>query len=166
MLDEARRAAAQAGYDTDHYDLDCVFCGSGFPVDQAYVRQKGIWLSSMDAGILGHELGHNFGLYHANAWGTSDGTIIGKGQNREYGNSFDTMGSGSPFLAPFGAYEKHLLDWLPNRAVTDFVSNGVYRLYPLDTFSLTDGQSYGLRFQKTASVIIGWKCTRPATVQN
>ena len=47
-------------------------------------------------GVYTHELGHNLGLWHANAWDPAtsvpDDT---NGTHVEYGHKFDSMGSGS-----------------------------------------------------------------------
>ena len=79
---------------------------------------------------------------------TQDGTSIGDGQIREYGNLFDTMGYGSVGSYAFGAYEKYFLDWLPESAIQTVTSNGVYRLFPLDAEKLSEGESHGLRIAK------------------
>ena len=41
-----------------------------------------------------HELGHNFGVWHAGGWLTDDESILGPGRRLEYGHEFDIMGSG------------------------------------------------------------------------
>jgi hypothetical protein len=148
LLDDARQAATRSGYNLDEFDLDCVFCGPGFAWNQAFIGFKGTWLSSQTYGVACHEFGHNLGLYHANAWVTSDGTTLGAGQNREYGNWFDTMGYGSVGPYSFNAFEKHLLGWLPESGVTSPVSNRVYRLYGIDSATLESGNSYALRIPK------------------
>ena len=147
LLDDARQAAAAAGYAPESYDLDCVHFHVAGLSDQAYVGAKGIWLQATDAGTLCHELGHNFGLMHANAWITSDGSVIGAGQNREYGNLYDTMGSGARQQYEFNACHKHRLGWLPDSAIQTVTSDGVYRLQACDTGTLADGSAYALRIR-------------------
>ena len=58
-----------------------------------YVGAKGSWVQgSFARGVTAHELGHNFGNWHANSWVSS--TIIGTGGgHQEYGNPFDVMGN-------------------------------------------------------------------------
>jgi hypothetical protein len=147
VLDDARAAARAAGYDTDSYDLDCVY--GGVPgVNQAFVGGKGAWLSSLDQGLACHEFGHNLGLFHANAWVTDDGTSIGNGTNQEYGNKFDTMGWGGWGAHAFNAFERHSLGWLPDTAVTSFSASGLLQLSPIDTPALADGATYALRIPK------------------
>ena len=143
----ARQAAAAAGYAPESYDLDCVHFHVAGLSDQAYVGAKGIWLQATDAGTLCHELGHNFGLMHANAWITSDVSVIGAGQKREYGNLYDTMGSGARQQYEFNACHKHRLGWLPDSAIQTVTSDGVYRLQACDTGTLADGSAYALRIR-------------------
>jgi len=150
VLDDARKIARQAGFDTDNYDRDIVshtkvpdfdWGGLGF------VGGKGTWLQNYGVKVTAHELGHNTGLWHANLWvpDTPNTTAFGTGTNLEYGNIFDTMGSGTGhFLAMF----KHQLDWLPDSAVHTVVTNGVYRIYPFESDSRKTGWAYATRIRK------------------
>src|SRR6185436_18466018 len=75
LLDDARTAAFNAGYPFLKWDLDMValtqvrefsaWAGLGF------VGARGIWLQAFDLRVTSHELGHNFGLLHANFWDTT-----------------------------------------------------------------------------------------------
>ncbi len=131
---DARAWAKLAGYATANYDRDIVELTSVPGYDWgglAYVGGKGVWLQGMNVGVAAHELGHNYGLLHANYWDTSanlSGT--GPGTHIEYGNNYDTMGSGG--VADFNAAHKNLLDWLKADAIQPIGSNGVYRIYPFD----------------------------------
>ena len=147
LLEDARRAAAAADYDTASFDLDCVHFQVPRLPNQAYVGSKGAWLRGTDVGTVCHELGHNFGLWHANAWVTTDGSVIGAGSNLEYGDVFDTMGNGGTALYQFGACGRVRLGWLPNTAVRTVSTDGMYRLYPFGTGTWTEGLSYALRIR-------------------
>ena len=88
LLADAREAARLAGYDTANYDLD-IASFTTVPTYSfgglAYVGAKGLWLQSPGAGVTAHELGHNYGLMHANFWDTSannSSSSIGAGTNR------------------------------------------------------------------------------------
>ena len=100
-------------------------------------RVPGCWTSS--ASIACHEFGHNLGLGHANAWKTTDGSVIGDGANRTYGNPFDTMGGPINANPQFNAYHKNKLNWLGDDAIQTITSDGVYRLYPFDVPTLENG---------------------------
>ena len=149
LLADAREIARRAGFETDNYDRDIVSFTSVPGYDfggLAFVRGKGVWLQSTGVGVTAHELGHNYGLWHANFWNTTNTSTIGVGTNSEYGNIFDTMGSGG--VAQFNAPHKNVLGWLTDTAVHAIVTNGVYRIYPFDTPSRIDGRFYAGTIKK------------------
>jgi hypothetical protein len=120
-------AAAAAGYDPAKYDRvvfvhpeqDCPWSG----VTQAAT----VFLNgAVTAHLVAHELGHSFGLGHANL---TDCKRHGCGA-LEYGDPYDTMGIGS---GDFSAKAKFDLGWLTN--VSRAVRNGVYQLAPIERAS-------------------------------
>ena len=149
LLDDARALARTAGYETANYDRDIAtftpipeFAFGGL----AAVHGKGVWLQSPGVTVTAHELGHNYGLVHANLWDTStNNSIIGLGTNIEYGNIFDTMGSGS---SDFGAMFKNILDWIPDTAVHAVTNSGVFRIYPFDGPTRVNGRRYAVKVRK------------------
>ena len=149
LLDDARAVASQAGFDTANYDLD-IACFTSVPTyiwaGLGFIGAKGTWLQTSDAGVTAHELGHNYGLPHANFWDTlTNSSIIGAGTNVEYGNVYDRMGSGN---GHFNALFKNALDWLPDSAVHMVSTSGVYRIYPFDTPTREPGRSYAATVRK------------------
>lgn len=137
LLDDARAAAAQAGYGVESYDLDAV---RHSPIDGwnflglSQTGGKGIWLQSSASGVFIHELGHSFGLGHANGWVAVDDSVAGPGVLLDYGNPFDTMGwpHGNPGACHFSVARKRQLDWLPAAAVSNVTVSGRYRLTAFD----------------------------------
>lgn len=154
LLSDSRQAALeQAGLDTDNFNWDIVrhpsVPGPAFGYGGlAFVRGKGTWLQSSSTGVTSHELGHNYGLWHANYWTASDDSIIGPGSHQEYGNSFDTMGAASAGANHFNAAFKNQLDWLPETFVHIVTSNGTYRIYTFDAPSIITGQKYAIKVRK------------------
>src|SRR5207248_953263 len=78
---DARTAAAASGYILTNYDLHVTCMGSvpgwGWS-GMAFVGTAGAWLrNSFNTGAAAHELGHNYGLNHANFWDTSGQSVIG-----------------------------------------------------------------------------------------
>jgi hypothetical protein len=153
LLADARAAVKLAGFDTANYDRDIVaftsvpnYSFGGL----AYVGGKGVWLQSFSAGVAAHELGHNYGLWHANSWDTPTASAIGPGTNLEYGNFYDTMGAANAGIYQFNAVHKNKLDWLKADAVQVVATNGVYRLYPFDVpaSARVDGRFYAAAVQK------------------
>ena len=157
LLADARATARVAGYDTANYEFD-IACFTSVPgkdfdgwAGLAYVHGKGIWLQSSGVGVTAHELGHNYGLLHANFWDTWTNNYslgIGLGTNIEYGNIYDTMGAASAGNNQFSAMFKNFLDWLPNTAVAEASSNGVYRIYPFDVPNRVAGGVYAATIRK------------------
>src|SRR5262249_42459706 len=85
-------ARTNYGYDLSQYDFTYV-CTAGSPAADyaglAFVGGVGLHLANgyWDAATASHEFGHNLGLNHAHFWDTSSRSIIGNGQNVEYGDN-------------------------------------------------------------------------------
>jgi hypothetical protein len=154
ILSDAREVARAAGYDTDSYNFDIVrFTAPGSGCSgygyggKAYVGGKGCWMLSNSTGVMIHELGHNYGVWHANFWtGLAEG-VISHGSHVEYGNPYDVMGS-SGSQGQFNAAFKNILDWLPDAQVQTVTTSGTYRVFTYDVAALTPGQNYALKIRK------------------
>ena len=135
---DARNAARSAGFNPTAFDFDLICVGAVPGYNWAglgYVGAPGAWVrASFDAagGVASHELGHNFGLNHANAWDTGGQSILGAGSNVEYGDSFDTMGNATAGKRHFNARYKNFLDWLPTTQVRIVTASGLYRVFAHD----------------------------------
>ncbi|HXJ58515.1 MAG TPA: Ig-like domain-containing protein [Verrucomicrobiae bacterium] len=141
---DARNAAASDGYTLTDYDYD-VICFGAVPgwgwAGLGYVGASGAWLrNAFSAGVAGHEIGHNFGLNHANFWDTSGQSVIGNGTSIEYGDILDTMGSASAGANHFNASYKRYLNWLQGNETLTVSNSGTYRIYAHD-----DTNTIGLR---------------------
>ena len=130
MLNAARAAAEDAGFDYRDYHFEVVVTGDKPDVGfggVAFVGGRGAWLANgqWNLGVCSHEVGHNFGLNHSGFWDTTDGTAIGAGSNVEYGNPFDHMGGASSSgSAHFNARQKNYLDWIPDSNVRKVTADG------------------------------------------
>jgi hypothetical protein len=134
---ESRNAAVAAGFNPDDYDFMTIASvrvfsslASGF----ADAASGTAWLNGVfGASLIAHEVGHLFGLPHANQWETLDGTIDSGGSSVEYGNGFDIMGSGALIHnAHFTTAFKARLGWLDAWDVQDVRTDGVYRIHAHD----------------------------------
>ncbi|GEM_PF-2349880 len=156
LLQDARAAALEAGFDTVNYDLDIVrnnpIPGYAFS-GTSNVGAKNLWLQHPSLGVLVHELGHNFGLHHSNFWRPTDGAAAGPGVNVPYGDVFDTMGQpqASPRNYDFNPYWKYSLGWLTDVEGPEVIQSGIYRLSAYDSAALEAGYVYALRVRKDAA---------------
>ncbi len=169
LLIDARAAALAAGLNTANYNLDVVifkrindwsWAGLGA------LGGKGSWLNGYyNLRESSHEIGHNYGLNHANLWKTTDGTPIGTGTSQEYGNPFDSMGANgdSTGTRHFGAWYKNYLNWLPDADVLNVAAGGTYRLQAYD--SGTAAGRRALKIQKDANTYY-WVEFRQAILSN
>lgn len=139
---DARAAATTAGFAVNDYDrIGVVFSrlstllGSQITFGGlGNIEGKNFWINSeYDLRVVAHELGHNYGLHHANHLQVSDGNPISPtGVSDEYGDIFDMMGSGGASENHFSHWNKSLMQWIPDTGVTTIGSGGTYRVYRFD----------------------------------
>ena len=142
---DARAAALAQGYDEANYDrVGVVFSKldslAGSQINYGGLGQiigKYFWVNGeYDLRVVAHEIGHNFGLNHANLWQVSDGNpVSASGTSTEYGDPFDVMGSGGDSTTQFTHWNKSILQWIPDSAVTLASAAGTYRIYRFDPAS-------------------------------
>ena len=127
---EAARAL-DAKYNHRDYDFYIVAFTQIFEgwAGKAFVNSTGLWINGgFSNDTIQHELGHNLGLYHANAWiPTQDDDPIGPGEHDEYGDPYDNMGNFSPY-GHFNVYFKNYLLWIPDADVKSASRTGTYRV--------------------------------------
>ena len=117
-------AAAAAGFDPAAYDrIVYVHPEAGCPWSGVTQAATSFLNGALTPRLVAHELGHSFGLGHANSTDCvrhSCGAV-------EYGDPYDTMGSGA---GDFSARSKFDLGWLTR--VARGARSGVYTLAPLE----------------------------------
>lgn len=129
----ASTAASSAGYDPAKYDrVVYVHPDAGCPWSGVTLAATVFLNGAVTPHLVAHELGHSFGLGHANL---TDCVRHGCGA-LEYGDPYDTMGVGS---GDFSARAKFELGWLT--AVTRPAKSGTYRLAALERAS-TKAQAF------------------------
>lgn len=85
--------------------------------------------------VMIHEVGHLFGLDHANGYDCGNTTIKDKITDCvkiETGNNFDIMGNSSYSLG-LSAFARNALGWLPDEDVMTVTTSGVYTLKPVES---------------------------------
>jgi len=118
IASQAKQAAANAGYVLSNYNRyvyafpanGCSWWGLGSVggnPSQAWIHSK----YGFSLAVVGHEMGHNFGLYHSHSLDCGAAAVAGSGCTAsEYGDVFDIMGNSG--TAHFNAYHKERLGWL------------------------------------------------------
>ena len=132
----AQQAASGAGYSLNRYSRyvyafpqnACGWWGLGTiggSPSQAWIN------GSLQLKVLAHEMGHNFGLYHAHSLDCGADSIGDACSLTEYGDTIDMMGLEA--AGHFTAFAKERLGWLntaASPAVTTVTTSGSYYLEP------------------------------------
>ncbi len=136
----ADAAATAAGYNVANYNnrfyvlppgSGCGWAGLayiGFPYQAWSAAYNQLW-------VYGHELGHNFTLYHAGSLKCTGVVIGGTCSVAEYGDRFDVMGNNSSLNQQmhFNAMQKSHLGWIPpTSVVTQTSGTKTYSLSPIE----------------------------------
>src|ERR1700694_5214743 len=136
----ADQAATAAGYNLANYKnrfyvmpgLSCGWAGLAYvcyPYQAWSNGDNALW-------VYGHELGHNFTLYHAASINCAPQVLGGSCGVAEYGDRFDIMGNNSTpgQQMHFNAAQKSILNWIPASSVATHTSGTVaYALGPLES---------------------------------
>jgi uncharacterized delta-60 repeat protein len=139
---DAEALAQAAGFNVNAYDrVGVVFSFLGnIPNSQitygglGEVTGQNFWINGyFNLSQVTHEMGHNFGLNHANLWAVTDGNPISpNGKSVEYGDDFDVMGSGELITNQYSTWNRSILQWIPDTAVTTVTTSGNYRVFTFD----------------------------------
>jgi hypothetical protein len=106
--------------------LSCPWLGAATFTGKSLSIKKG----NFNTSIVSHELGHNYGISHANRWECSDAPAFGTCTSIEYGDPYDVMNNivaTSPHHT--NAYNKSLR-WLDSTNIADVSVAGSHVLEP------------------------------------
>ena len=112
------------------------------------------WISGYaDLRVMGHELGHNFGVHHANSLqctvgGTRVALAASGCSSEEYGDPFSIMGDAS--TRQFPAFHKGELGWLQPTSTYTVTSSGTYTIAASE---LDTGATQLLRIPRTGGAL-------------
>ncbi|MCH7541881.1 hypothetical protein IH981_03880, partial [Patescibacteria group bacterium] len=136
----ARSAAVADGFAISNYNYEiyafprasaCHWGGLGV------ISGSGAWINgsgNFNLRIVAHELGHNFGVHHANTLRCTDSNgkrvpISTSCISIEYGDPFDIMGSSTKHMNNF---HKGRLGWYEPTNTQTVTSNGIYTIVPIE----------------------------------
>lgn len=155
---QAKQAATAAGYVLSNYNryvyvFPANACGwwglgsvGGNP-SQAWIHSK----YGFSLAVVGHEMGHNFGLYHSHSMDCGSVAVAGSGcSTSDYGDVFDIMGDAN--AAHFNAFQKERLGWLdagaspPLTTVPAQAGTATYSIAPIE--DARDARSRALKIPR------------------
>jgi Gametolysin peptidase M11/NPCBM-associated, NEW3 domain of alpha-galactosidase len=155
---QAKQAASAAGYVLSNYNRyvyvfpanGCGWWGLGSVggnPSQAWIHTK----YGFSLAVVGHEMGHNFGLYHSHSMDCGSVAVASSGcSTSDYGDVFDIMGTAN--AAHFNAFQKERLGWLgagvspPLTTVPAQAGTTTYTIAPIE--DARDGRSRALKIPR------------------
>ena len=152
----ADAAATAAGYSINSYqNRYYVMTSNGACgwAGLAYVGFGRAWSNGVNAlWVYGHELGHNFGLWHSGSVGCGAQVLGGSCGVSEYGDPFDVMGNIRQMH--FNTKQKSVLNWIPSTSVKIHTSGTqTYQLSPLETGSQS---TYAVKIPTSSTTRTYW----------
>lgn len=147
-MSHAREEVKKLGFDYLDYDVTVLRLIGGPRATGGWGGGGNVWVYGDSVVVTAHEIGHTFGLAHANFWDTAGTSAIGPGSNQEYGDSYDVMGGGGVPTDHYNAAAKVQVKWLPQSYVQNIKTSGLYRLHAFDQQVLDPRNRYALNITK------------------
>jgi len=161
--------AANANYNVAGFDRVIVFFSSMTSIPNSGINWGGlssvggpdVWVNGiLTFEIVAHELGHTYGLFHANLWQVSDrNPISDAGFSEEYYDEFDTMGGNyaNDTRTDFNPWFKSMLSWIPPGQIQTVTANATVRVFRFDSASATGTVAVVVAKDSTRTYWIGYR---------
>jgi len=158
----AQQAATKAGANLAAYQhyvyafphtMACTFSGRssiGGNPSQSWINTDSIGIE-----VLGHEMGHAFGLMHSRSLNCRPSIVDGTCTVDEYGDAFDIMGSSMP--VHFNAFQKERLGWLNSGGSPPIQTVTASGTYWIDAYETPGSSAKGLKILKSTDPVTGYK---------
>ena len=156
---EADKAATAAGADLAAYDRviylapDNACSGTGYNSGTARPTRTWIFSNLPDAGVIAHEVGHNFGLSHSQSLDCGTVSLGSDCIVRSYGDPADTMGSGGD--THFNAFQKDLLGWIGAAGTPGVITVGASGRYQLAPYAASGTSAKALKIPRGIDALTG-----------
>ena len=157
----ANQAATAAGYNLSNYTRQVY----GFPINACGWWGMGsvggnpsqAWINGtpFSLKVLGHEMGHNLGLFHSHALECGAGVDTGTCSSIEYGDTHDIMGN--PQAGHFTAFQKARIGWLNYGTSPPITTVSTEGLYSIDTYETAGTNPKALKILKGTDPATGGK---------
>jgi hypothetical protein len=156
---KALSAAQSAGYNLSNYSHYIYLMSSNTGCSAwwglATIGGGDVWVNgqyNIAVHVFAHEMGHNFGLYHAHTVDCGTQVMCSSGNFSDYGDGFDTMGASTYSSPHYDAFHKEQLGWLNGGSgqppITTITSSGTYQLSP---YEVQDSNPKALKILQSGS---------------
>jgi hypothetical protein len=161
LASQARQVAQDAGVDTSVYsrfvytfprNTGCTWGGLG----TVGGNPSHAWINGVyQLTGVGHEMGHNFGLYHSHAYNCGTQTLGSSCTSIEYGDAQDIMGGG--MTNHFNAFAKEQLGWLNYGSQPPILTVSTAGSYTIAPYETQDTGVKALKILKSTDPTTGQK---------
>jgi hypothetical protein len=160
VMNGARQAAQNAGVDLSAYNRfiyafpqtsSCGWWGLG----TVGGNPSHAWINgSLQLRVVGHETGHNLGLYHSHALECGAATIGGSCSSVEYGDTVDIMGSATGHV---NAFQKEWLGWLGYGSSPPIVAVNQDGVYSIESYEGVSSNPKAIKILKHTDGNTGYR---------